>query len=317
MSAARPTVAVVIPVHRAQYLAAALDSVFEQSHRPDEIVLIDDGSPDQEEVAAALAAARGPVRVIRQANLGAGAARNAGIRATSADLVAFLDADDTWMPDFLFEQLATLDAQPDADVCYTDVMFVGRTPLAGRTFMSTCPSRGAVTLESLLAQTCNVPLSAAVVRRDALVRVGLFDVSLRRGQDFDLWLRLAEQGARFVYSTRVLGLRRIHDANLSGTSVTEVERPLAVLRKALETMTLTGAERAAAERRIHLLTRDLARERGKELLLSGKFESARRHLAEAGWSAGWKVRAALVGLHVAPWLVRRVYAARASASLAS
>jgi GT2 family glycosyltransferase len=311
--AARPTVAVIVPVYRARYLAEALASVSVQSWPAREVIVVDDGSPDHEEIERVVAPYDGRVRLLRQANAGAGAARNAGILATSADLIGLLDADDRWFPDFLAEQIALVGGRPEIDVSYANAMYVGRTPLAGRTFMSTCPSRGEVTLETLLAQECTVPLSATVARRTAMLRAGLFDPALRRGQDFDLWLRMARSGSRFTYTEKVLGLRRIHDTNLSGTHVNEIERALDVFAKTLATMDLTIGERAAAEMRVRALTFALARERGKEMLLHGDFAAARTHFEAAARHCGWKVRAALLGLRVA----RRLYVARSDASFAS
>jgi glycosyltransferase involved in cell wall biosynthesis len=312
VSAAPSRVAVIMPVYRARYLGEALESVFFQSLTPDEVIVIDDGSPDQQEIERAVAAFDRRVRLLRQTNQGAGAARNAGIRATTAELIALLDADDRWLPDFLSEQVALMNACRHIHVSYTNAMYIGRTPLAGRTFMSTCPSRGEVTLASLLAQECTVPLSAAIARRDAMMQAGLFDPALRRGQDFDLWLRMARNGARFTYSEKVLALRRLHEENLSGTQVNEIERALNVFVKTVTTMDLTIAERAAAERRIRVLTIALARERGKERLLDGDFAAARVHLETVARQCGWKVRAALLGLRIAPALVRRFYARSAT-----
>jgi glycosyltransferase involved in cell wall biosynthesis len=317
VSAALSRVAVIIPVYRARYLGEALESVFFQSLTPDEVIVIDDGSPDQEEIDRLAAAFEGRIRLLRQTNQGAGAARNAGIRATSAELIALLDADDRWLPDFLAEQVPLMNACRHVHVSYTNAMYIGRTPLAGRTFMSTCPSRGEVTLESLLAQECTVPLSATIARRAAMMRTGLFDPALRRGQDFDLWLRMASNGARFTYSEKILALRRLHDENLSGTQVNEIERALNVFVKTLATMDLSVTERAAAERRVRALTIGLARERGKERLVHGDFAAARVHLEAVARQCGWKVRAALLALHLAPALVRRFYVARSEATLAS
>src|SRR5688500_14438702 len=94
----RGSVAVVIPVYRARYLAEALESVFFQSRPANEVIVIDDGSPDQNELRHAIAPYGRAVTLVRQFNQGAAAARNRGLRATSADLVAFLDADDRWLP---------------------------------------------------------------------------------------------------------------------------------------------------------------------------------------------------------------------------
>lgn len=317
LSAPPARVAVVIPVYRARYLSEALESVFFQSLPPDEVIVIDDGSPDQAEIERALAPFDGRIRVLRQTNQGAGAARNAGIRATAAELIAMLDADDRWLPDFLAEQVALMNACRHIHVSYTNAMYIGRTRLAGRTFMSACPSRGEVTLTSLLAQECTVLLSASIARRDAMMRTGLFDPALRRGQDFDLWLRMARNGARFTHSEKVLALRRVHDENLSGTQVNEIERALDVFVKTLATMDLSSIERAAAERRVRALTIALARERGKERLRDGDFAAARVHLEPVARHSGWKVKAALLGLRVAPALVRRFYVARSEATFAS
>jgi glycosyltransferase involved in cell wall biosynthesis len=304
-------IAVVIPVYRARFLAEALRSVFAQSRQPDEVVLVDDGSPDQDELAHAIAPYGDRLLVLRQVNQGAATARNLGIATTTAPFVALLDADDLWGPDFLQEQLSVLIENPAIDLVYSDGLVTGNTGLAGQNFMTGCPSEGLVTLESLLAQRCTVLLSAVVARRSAILDAGGFDPDLRRGQDFDLWLRMARRGAGFAYQRKALVMRRVHDDNLSGTSVNEAERPLNVLEKTVRTMTLSDRERTVAERQIRKLRAEVAKEQGKEFLRLGQFDAARREFARArNGMAGWKIRAALLGLHVAPQLMRRVYLAR-------
>ncbi|MGE0447363.1 MAG: glycosyltransferase family 2 protein, partial [Vicinamibacterales bacterium] len=94
----RPRLAVVIPVFRAGFLGEALDSVFAQTCRADEVIVVDDGSPDRGPLGDAVGRWGRRLRVIAQVNTGAGAARNRGILASDADLIAFLDADDRWVP---------------------------------------------------------------------------------------------------------------------------------------------------------------------------------------------------------------------------
>lgn len=303
-------VAVVIPVFRATFLQEALESVVRQSRGPDEMIVIDDGSPDRAELTRAVESYPGEIRLLRQSNAGAAAARNAGVSATDAELIAFLDADDCWLPAFLERQLLHLERRPEVDLVYTDARFIGSGPLVGRNFMSVCRSEGPVTVEALLALRCTIPLSTVVVRRQAIVDAGLFDVSLRRGQDFDLWVRMAGRGARMAYQREVLTLRRIHTDNLSGTQITEIERALTVFRKALATMSLSRREQQVARRRLRQLEADLARERGKEMLRRGEFAAARRCFAEVRMRRGWKLRAAQFGLRFAPRIVRRLYLSR-------
>jgi len=92
----------------------------------------DDGSPDRAEIAAAVARFGNRVTLVEQANLGAAAARNRGMTATSAEFIALLDADDEWFPAFLEEQLAALTAHPHVDLIYCDGLITGQTGLAGQ-----------------------------------------------------------------------------------------------------------------------------------------------------------------------------------------
>jgi glycosyltransferase involved in cell wall biosynthesis len=310
------TVAVIIPVYKAAFLREALDSVFEQTHAADEVIVVDDGSPEGDLLLQAVEPYASRITLRRQENGGAGAARNTGLAAATADFVAFLDADDRWMPNFLHDQVAFLQASRDVDMVYADATVTGDTPAAGRTFMTMCPSRGPVTLESLLAQECNVLTSTVVVRRSLVLDAALFDPALRRGQDFDLWLRLVARGARVRYQQRVLALRRLHGDNLSGTRLNELERALHVFGKAIRTLPLSSREREVAERRVRTLEGDLAREHGKEQLAAGNFSGARQSLEEAARVVpSWKINAARLGLLLAPRLVRRVYLSRRLAAI--
>jgi glycosyltransferase involved in cell wall biosynthesis len=308
-------VAVVIPVYKATYLADALASVFGQTRRPDQVVVVDDGSPDRTELATAIAPYRSRVRVLTQANAGAGAARNKGIGATSAELVALLDADDRWFPRFLERQVAAISAAPNIDLVYSDGLFIGRSPLSGRTFSSACPSSERVTFDQLLSQQSTVLLSAVVARRASILAVGGFDESLRRGHDFDLWLRMARNGAVMRWARDVLALRRVHADNLSGDAIAELERPLRVFEKTVATMSLSPSELAIATTRMRVLKAALARERGKDMLRRGDIAAARSAFdeARAGMHA-WKLHAAAMGLRIAPHLVRRFYLSRAAIS---
>jgi len=230
--------------------------------------------------------------------------------------VAFLDADDRWEPQFLERQLEFLERRPDVDLIWADATIVGNTPAAGRTFMSMCPSKGLVTLESLLAQTCNVLTSTVVVRRSLVVEAGSFDVALRRGQDFDLWLRLISRGATAAYQQEPLAIRRLHGNNLSGTRLTELERARHVFGKALHALPLTPRERQVLKLVVKELDGEIARENGKARLASGDFAAAIHFLDEAARALpGWKIKIARLGVRYLPSLVRRLYLSRAAAAV--
>jgi glycosyltransferase involved in cell wall biosynthesis len=304
-----PAVSIVIPAFRASRdIPDALASAFSQAFTDFEVILVNDGSPDTPELEQAIAPFRDRLQYIVQENRGAGAARNAGIRAARGRYVAFLDADDVWYPEFLRRQVWYLDANPTCDLVYTDALITGDSPLRGRRFMADAPSRGPVTLLSLISQECNIALSTVVVRRRRLTEAGLFDVTLRRGQDFELWLRLALRGCEMAYTNAVLAERRVRASGLSGDRITEIARALNVLERFSDANPLPVEARTAFRVRTMMLVDQLEIEQGKRRLLEGNYAAARYHLA-APRRPSLKLRAAVVALQVAPGLVRRVYRA--------
>lgn len=300
--------AVVIPVYRAHYLAECLGSVFSQTRSADEVIVVDDGSPDEEAIERALMPYVGRVTVLRQENRGAGAARNRGILAARADVIAFLDGDDVWEPQCLERQLQLLTETPGRTLVYANAHYVGDGPLSGQLFMDTASSRGDATVEALLSQRCTVLTSSVVVRRQALIDEGLFDEDLRRGQDFDLWLRLAAAGAKFAYTTTPLVRRRIHAQNLSGDRVSELERAASVLLKLRTKVRLTHGQERLLEGRVKRLRGEIATEQGKQMLAAGELSEAVTHFRDAVRSgAGWKSRIIHLALQIAPTATRHAY----------
>jgi len=306
-TAAPPTVSVVIPAYRASAdIPDALFSVFEQSFSDFEVIVVDDGSPDREALGAAIEPFRSRIRYIEQSNLGAGAARNTAIAAAGGRYLAFLDADDRWAPDFLRRQVAFLDANPEYAIVYCDAILTGETPLAGSRFMETAPSSGEVTLVSLIEQRCNIILSTVVARRDGIVAAGRFDEALRRGQDFELWLRLALRGERIGYQMHVLAERRVRATGLSGSAIAEIERAINVLDRFGRAHDLPAAARTALRIRIMSLVDRLEVEHGKQRLLEGNFAAAQYHLGSAR-ERTLKLTLATLALQVAPRLTRMLY----------
>jgi glycosyltransferase involved in cell wall biosynthesis len=305
--ATQAAVSVIIPAYRAsREIPDALDSVFAQTLANIEVIIVDDGSPDRDELIAAIRPYRSRIRYIAQADAGAGAARNAAIRVARGRYLAFLDADHRWEPDFLRRQVSHLDAHPDAALVYCDALLSGETAIAGRRYMQAAPSDGEVTLLSLIEQRCNIILSTVVARRQAIVAVGLFNEGLRRGQDFELWLRLALAGARIDYRTEVLAERRVRAAGLSGDAIAEIQRAINVLDQFGRSRELPSVARTALRIRMMTLVDRLEIEQGKQRFLEGNFAAAQYHF-QAARARTWKIRAASVAMRIAPRLLRAVY----------
>jgi glycosyltransferase involved in cell wall biosynthesis len=302
-----PSASVIVPAYRASgHIAAALDSVFAQTFSSFEAIVVNDGSPDTSELERALAPYFSRIRYITQENRGAGAARNAGIIASRGRYIALLDADDRWRPDFLRRQVRWLDANPQCGMVYADAMIAGESPLARRTFTERAPSRGSADLLALIGQRCNIVLSTVVVRREPIFDAGLFDETLRRGQDFDLWLRLALRGVAITFQPRVLAERGVHADGLSGDAVSELERAIDVLDRFGRAHRLDAGARTALRRQLLWLVDQLEIEQGKRRLMEGNFAAARYHL-NASRRRPLTLRMALLALKVAPWLVRGAY----------
>ena len=140
-----------------------------RAHPADEVIVIDDGWPNQEQLSQAIAPYEERLTLLRQPNGGAAVARNTGLAAAASDFVAFLDADDRLAsPAFSTTSSPSCRRPPTRTSSMPTPPSQATRTAAGRTFMTMCPSRGRVTLESLLAQQCNVLTSTVVVRRSIL-----------------------------------------------------------------------------------------------------------------------------------------------------
>jgi hypothetical protein len=306
---AAPLVSVVIPAYRsAPYIAATLDSVLAQTFRNYEIIIVNDGSPDSDEMQKVLKPYRDRITYLCQENQGQSGARNTGILAARGRYVAPLDADDIWAPEHLAAQVAVLEADPSIDVIYADARIFGDVPEAGRTVMELCPSAGEVTFERLVTRQCTVHVCVTVCRRETLLRAGLFDPALRRAEDIDMWLRIVRKGGRIAYQRRVLGRYRRRAGSLSSQPIAMLEAFLEVLAKTARDPDLTAAERDIVARQCVAERTSLELEKGRTAFLAGDAAAAVSHLTRANAQhKSLKLGAVLMLLRVAPGVLRALY----------
>jgi glycosyltransferase involved in cell wall biosynthesis len=306
-SSALPAVSVIVPAYGVTaYIAEALDSVLAQSYTDYEIVVVNDGCPDSVALEAALRPYLGRIVYVKKQNGGLASARNAGISVARAQLIALLDGDDTWTPDYLAVQTEYLQTHPDVDVVYCNGVIFGDTPLAGRKVMEFSPSHGEVNFESLASCRCSVNVQV-LARKAAIVGVGGFDERLRRVEDFDLWLRAAHAGVRIAYHRRPLYRYRRREGALSADDVAMCQAALSVLDKASRTLSLSPAEKLALLQGQQRFATDMLYFRMKAALRANDARaalSALRQLPRLRWNL--KYALLRIGLRYAPWLTLRI-----------
>jgi glycosyltransferase involved in cell wall biosynthesis len=183
------SVSVVIATYNmGHYLTQAVQSVLAQSYPNVDVYVVDDGSTDDTPTVVRQWSAHPRVHVHRQSNGGQAHAKNQGIALSRGEFVAFLDADDVWLPEKLMRQMPLFAGRPDIGVVYSDYECMdseGRPLPKG----PTCMHRGSVSGALLIENFVSFP--TAVVRRECLERHGAFDETLGMGIDYDLWLRLS------------------------------------------------------------------------------------------------------------------------------
>jgi glycosyltransferase involved in cell wall biosynthesis len=302
-------VSVVIPAYNVGTLIAqTVESVFAQNYRNFEIVVVNDGSPDTPVLEAALAPYRDRITYIVQENAGPSAARNAGVARARGELIAFLDGDDVWLPECLSEQVARANADRSVAVVHADAEVIGDPTAAGMTLRQLNRSGGRASFASIVTESYTLTTSCTVVRREWWDRVGPFDPTLRRSEDFDLWLRIAHAGGRFDGTTRVLAHYRRHDQGTSADLELMADAVLAVLDKCERTLQLDENERAAVQT---ARRRQLAEKRfieGKRAFAQGDYQRARRAIQEANDVIGSrKLALVTLGLLVMPRLLSWMY----------
>lgn len=219
-----PLVSVIIPAFNAAfYIKDAIQSIFDQDYKNIEVIVVDDGSSDRTVAEASAFDER--VRVLQQANAGAAAARNRGLAAARGEFIAFLDADDIWLPGKLMAQVGYLLTHPEIGMVTSNFLLWEPGPdgnFGPPPTPSTTPDDDPIVKEHSgwiygeLLCDCVVCTITVMLRKSVIETVGLFNEQLRTGEDYEYWLRISRV-AQVTKLNRDFACYRIHPQSTTAT----------------------------------------------------------------------------------------------------
>jgi len=206
-----PLVSVVIPTYNCPFLSEAINSVLAQTYENIEVIIIDDGSTDKTRETVEKYHIK--VQYIYQENEGVSSARNNGIRASHGDYMAFLDADDVWLPRKIEKQMSVFKNKPNIGFVYCDNYFIDYN---GRVLDNYIRKVKLLEGDILLDFFMDFFLitSGMMLKRVCLIKTGLYDKNLEVGEDFELFLRLAQHFNAGVVKEKLFK-RRVWGGSLS------------------------------------------------------------------------------------------------------
>lgn len=274
-----PRVAVIVPAYGvAHLLHEALDSLLRQSVTDWECVVVDDGAPDDVAGAVAPYLSDSRIRFLPTENGGVSRARNRAIAASHAPLIALLDGDDRFAPDYLAQMVTVLEADSAARLVTCNARIFGAVPAERLCFDAKQGSSDGLhgSLGDVIDRSFGVYIGTTF-RRGDFDAVGGFDPTMAQSEDFDLWVQLMLRGGHARYVDAVLGEYRVRPNSASANAAWMLLGNLKVYEKAKAVLPPDRAEHAVLDRMIAQSRTALAFEHAMDKVIDG---STREGIAE-------------------------------------
>lgn len=253
MSASQPLVSIIIPTYNCgKFLAQGIRSVLNQEYPHKEVIVIDDGSTDNTQ--DILQTFGDAITVFHQENAGAAVARNTGLQYAKGEYLAFLDADDLWLPGKLTAQVNYLETHPQVGMVYTNwLVWVDNGTNDYQPAPATSSLQEGLLIDKeqsgwvyhLLLFDSIVHTITVLVRKNVAQQVGTFDAFLRNGQDYDYWIRASRVTEIHKLSTP-FAVYRLHSEN-NTTKPKAVNYEYEVVKRAVDRWGLIGPDGSTAD----------------------------------------------------------------------
>jgi glycosyltransferase involved in cell wall biosynthesis len=266
-----PNISVVIPLYNAEkYIGDTLESVLAQTYSTFEIIVVNNSSTDS---SLDIVKKYSDVKVISQENQGPSVARNKGVALSKGDFIAFLDADDLWVPDKLKIQMEYFNNNPQVGLVYSKY-----TSVRNGKILRTRPQNGySGWIFTKLLYKSIIQTSTVMVKRECLDAVGPYDESFSLGDEYDMFLRIAKK-FQCGFVDKGLIRYRIHDNNTSKNVFLFDKENLGVYKKIYNNFTdLDGKQKRILRKRIARYSMKVA----EGLNSQGKLEESKKYQNEA------------------------------------
>jgi len=238
-------ISIIIPTYNsAQYICEAIESVLNQTYKDFEIIVVDDGSTDNTK--EVIKPYLNKMKYIYQQNSGPSAARNRGIQEAKGEYIAFLDADDIWLPQKLELQIKFMEKEKEVGLIFSDMVLFNEKEIIKNSFLKEKLFFNKLSIKSLsstekviydnvfnaLLQENFIPTNTVIVKKECFNKVGFFDETLFSVEDRDMWLRIGLfYDIGFINFPLVL--TRFHETNISGNQELALKSRLKVMKKFL------------------------------------------------------------------------------------
>ncbi len=270
-----PLISVIVPTYNyAHFIGDCLESIFSQTYKDFEVIVVDDGSTDG--TAEILQEYKEKIRYIYQENRGLPSARNTGIQSSHGKFLAFLDSDDLWLPYKLEEQIRILGDDADMGIIFSDASAFNERGVIRESILKEEKICTGFCFERLFMGNYLV-MPTVMIRKNCLEKSGIFDESLTAVEDYDLWLRIS-LFYKIGFVDKVLAMYRVHPSNMSRDFCRLLDNEIRVIKKIINAYPETAEKMG---KNIPLRLCSLFNQYGLEWISKGETRLAKKNFMEA------------------------------------